>query len=169
MKTTWSVVVVYEDNSARERAVQFCDNLVKRFWSQGEFEVQWCSFGWLKQTSSQLTSEEKAAEADVLVFAARPEGELPVEVATWFENWLHQRGDREGALVDLVAPLTSHKSAYLMHVAHRGGMDYLTGLPQSIGQPIPDSLEYFTERAQEVGGVLEEILHQPEAQVRVRH
>ena len=33
-KAAWSVVVVYEDAVARERAVTFCDQLVTRFWAK---------------------------------------------------------------------------------------------------------------------------------------
>jgi hypothetical protein len=40
-------------------------------------------------------------------------------------------------------------------------MDYLTEVPQEIAQPIPDSLESFSERAQYMTSVLDEILHKP--------
>jgi hypothetical protein len=40
-------------------------------------------------------------------------------------------------------------------------MDYLTEVPQEITQPIPNSLESFSERAQQVTSVLREILHKP--------
>jgi hypothetical protein len=169
MKTTWSILAIYDDDGTRETAVQFCDGLVKRFWNQGEFDVAWVPFELLKEGLGKHNSAEKAAQADLLVFAAHPQSELPVEITGWIETWLPQRGDREGTLVDLVVPAGCATNTYLRSVAHRGGMDYLTELPQSIIEPMPDSLEFFTARAQEVSGVLEEILHQPEAQVRVRH
>ena len=43
-KVTWSVVVVYEDGAARERAVGFCDQLVSRFWGKCEFDLSWWPF-----------------------------------------------------------------------------------------------------------------------------
>jgi len=40
-------------------------------------------------------------------------------------------------------------------------MDYLTDVPPEITRPIPDSLESFSERAQQITSVLDEILRKP--------
>ena len=48
-KTACSVVVVYEDATARERALTFCDQLVGRFWAKCEFDVSWWTFDLLDQ------------------------------------------------------------------------------------------------------------------------
>jgi hypothetical protein len=90
---------------------------------------------------------------------------------TWVESWLQRRGDREGALMDLAesGAEKSPKHIYLRSVAHRGGMDYLTEMPCSTVESIPDSLEYCTERARRVTGVLEEILaHQPSSRTHIQ-
>ena len=41
MKANWSVVIIYEDLPTREEAVKFSDGLVRRFWSEFEFDVGW--------------------------------------------------------------------------------------------------------------------------------
>ena len=41
-----------------------------------------------------------------------------------------------------------------------GAMDYLTEVPQDISRSIPDSLDSYTERADQVTGLLANILQQ---------
>jgi hypothetical protein len=167
MKATWSVVMVYEDNEAREAALAFCDRLVERFWKQFGFDTSWWSFEMLQEADGARTAARHSAEADLIVVAARPEGEMPAHIQSWIESWLDHRCDREGALVGLLGqgPAQSGAAAgrdlYLRQVAHRGGLDYLTKVPQSISEPIPDSLDSYSERAGEITSVLDEILHQP--------
>ena len=61
-KAAWSVVVVYEDPAARERAVGFCDQLVSRFWARFEFDVSWWSFALLEEADgSQGSGREGSA------------------------------------------------------------------------------------------------------------
>jgi hypothetical protein len=167
MKANLSVVVVYEDNVVRERAVGFCDHLVGRFWATCGFDVNWWSFGLLQESLGAGASAEKAAAADLIIFAAQSGEEMPVHVRAWVESWLDRRGDREGALVGLVehsggaSTGAADKQVYLRNIAHRSGMDYLTEVPQNILDLIPESLESYTDRAHQVTGVLDEILHHP--------
>ena len=163
-KETWPVVVVYEDNRAREEAVRFCDELVKRYWASHDFEVSWCSFETLGETVPALDAAEKAAAAGLLVFATVPEGEMPATVRDWIKIWLSRRGDREGLLVGLMGSVTEagggkeDKHAFLRSVAHSGGMDYLTHIPAALARSIPDSLDWCAERACKSSSVLDDIL-----------
>lgn len=167
MKATWSVVILFEDKPAREKAVKFCDQLVERHWASCEFRMTWLSFLALGDPNAARDAGARIRGADIVVFAARPEGHLPSAVVEWVEGWLANRTDREGALAGLIdgGPIptgwAAQKHAWLRSVAHRAGMDYLTEVPQEIAQPIPDSLESFSERAQQVTSVLDEILHKP--------
>ena len=166
MKSTSSVVVVYEEEVTREVAVNFCDHLVERFWSRAGFDVSWWSFALLEDPGAAWQAAQKAIHADIIIFATRPEGEMPQRIREWIESWLGQREDREGAFVALIdesgagVGAGAGKQIYLRQVAHRAGMDYLTQVPQEISRAIPDSLEWCTERAGQVTNVLEEILHQ---------
>lgn len=162
MKATKSIVVVYEDTATRKNAVEFCDRMVKKFWAECEFDIQWWAFANLEEQAVAKEATKKAAEADVVVLACGPERELPSHVESWIENWVSQRGDREGSLASLIEPDfgATDKHVYLRAVAHRAGMDYLTEVPQEFAHRFPDSLESYSERASQVTGVLEEILHQ---------
>ncbi|MGD0258218.1 MAG: hypothetical protein ABSD29_00165 [Verrucomicrobiota bacterium] len=165
-KAAWSVVVVYEDPAARERGVGFCDQLVGRFWAQFEFDVSWWSFALLAETAAAKEAADRAARADLIVFCATPEGDFPASVKAWMETWLGQRGDREGLLVGLMESGGSpgvgegEKHHCLRNAAHQGAMDYLTQVPQNIARSIPDSLDSYTERADQVTSLLDDILHQ---------
>ena len=165
-KAAWSVIVVYEDPAACERAVAFCDQLVNRFWAGFEFDLSWWQFSQLEEANSAHDAASKAAVADVIVFAANGEGGFSWTVKEWTANWLTQRGDREGILVGLLEPASNagdregEGHQYLRNVAHHGAMDYLTEVPQDISRPIPDSLDSFTERADQVTHLLDNILHQ---------
>jgi len=170
MKVNRSIAVVYENTLARQRAVEFCDDLIKRFWAQDTFDVGWWSFSELEETEASAKAAEMASEAEVVIFAVHADGELAPEVMAWIESWLQRRGDREGALVGLTecAAEKSLKHIFLRSVAHRGGMDYFTEMPCSRVESIPDSLEYCAERARQVTGVLEEILaHQQSSRTRI--
>jgi hypothetical protein len=58
-------------------------------------------------------------------------------------------GNREG-----------QKHHYLRKVAHHGAMDYLTTVPPDTCFSIPDSLDSYTERADQVTSLLDDILRQ---------
>lgn len=168
MKAAWSVAVVYESVKTREAGAAFCDCLVQRFRHQHGFDVSWWPFSLLTDSPVSGEALQKAVEADLLIFAASAHTELPEPVRDWIEHWLLLRGEREGALVGLpvagdvplAGPAQLH--LHLREIAHRAGMDYLTEVPQNLGQPIPDSAEFFCERAQMVTSLLDEILSQSE-------
>jgi hypothetical protein len=164
-KAVWSVVVVYEDDAARARAVAFCDQLVSRFWEKCDFDVSWWPFTAITETGSASDAALRAACADLILFSATPEGDFPLPVKAWIETWLNKRGDREGMLVGLVDPLADpvgqegQKHSCLRNAAHHSAMDYLTQVPQDIAFSIPDSLDSYTERADQVTNLLDDILH----------
>ena len=165
MKTAWLVVVVYEDVAGRQKATHVCDHLVQRFWAGCEFQVNWWTCAMLEQSHEARMAAEKAAEADLIIFALSPERELPIAIMDWVETWIQLRSDREGALVDLSSrdamssEVTGERHMYLRSAAHRGGMDYLTHEPQNISWCLPDSLDSMAARAERGSSVLDGILH----------
>jgi hypothetical protein len=164
-KAAWSVVVVYEDSAARARAVGYCDQLVSRFWAKCEFDISWWSFAVLGEASAAKEAASKAAGANLILFSATPEGDFPLAVKAWIETWLNQRGDREGMLLGLMEPSAAPagregpRHHCLRNAAHHGAMDYLTHVPQDITFAIPDSLDSYTKRANQVTSLLDDILH----------
>src|SRR5690348_11733186 len=102
MKATWSVVILFEDKPARERAVKFCDQLVERHWARCEFRMSWLSFSALSDPNAARDAGARIRGADIVVFAARPNGDIPSAVVEWVEVWLANDRDREGTLAGLI-------------------------------------------------------------------
>jgi hypothetical protein len=167
MKTTCAVVVVYDNPEMRELAEAFCDRLMKRHWAKLNFDVGWWSFESLGGGDAAKIAASKSAQADLVLFAARPQKEFPFHVRSWAETWIRERSDREGSLVGLPTPdqgdppEAAAMRSYLRALAHRAGMDYLTEIPEELVRAIPESLEVFAQRANQVTDVLDEILHHP--------
>ncbi|HVY69950.1 MAG TPA: hypothetical protein VHH73_08475 [Verrucomicrobiae bacterium] len=156
-----TVVVIYEDSALRERAMQFCERLAS---DTPGIDMDWWSFQLLGHPTMAQTAVERAAGAEVVVFALGARGDLPDEIKLWIEKWLNKRGEREGALVGLLRQeegmhgVASFREIYLRHIARRGGMDYLSHVAPTILHAIPDSLDSYNERAGRMTSVLDSIL-----------
>jgi hypothetical protein len=161
MKATWRIAVVYEDSKARATAVQLCDLLVERFWSLYSFDLSWWSFDDLKREHVANEAAGSAAGVDLLIFSAHPETNVPPDMERWNDTWLSLRNRREGWLLGLVGQGNGAeaKHDYLRKAAHHAGMDYLMELPEDLPHRFSDSMESYTERARQMSGVLEQILH----------
>ena len=156
MKAKWSVAVIYEDTGAQDAAVAFCDELVKRFWAEHSFEVTWWPFARLEESQIAADAKRKAAEAHLVVFATgKP---IPLHILHWTEQWIAERNQLEGALVGLpCGDASAELHCFLRRLAHRAGMDFLTRVPQTL-RLAPESPEACTQRAHQVGSVLDSIL-----------
>jgi len=163
-RATKSVVVIYEDSALRERAMQFCELLSAE--TPG-LEMDWWSFQLLHHHSMAHSAVDRAAAADVVIFAMVSRGDLPEEIKLWIERWLNKRGQREGALVGLLHReegwhgTASFREIYLRHAARRSGMDYLSHSAPTILHAIPDSLDSYNDRAVQMTSVLDRILQEP--------
>jgi hypothetical protein len=165
MKTNWSVLSFYEDGEARQLAVQFCDGLVQRFWSESAFDLSWCDWAGLAHPLSANEAGKKALQADLIVVALNASGTIPLAARNWLERAVQNRGAREGVLVGLPGadPGCDAKTAatqmYLRKLAHQAGMDFLTAVPQSLPVRVPDSTDAYNQRASQVTSVLDKILN----------
>ena len=159
------VVVVYETSAIREHAVRFCERLAQENASTALSEMNWWSFHLLSDPVSANDAVQKAAGADVIVFAMKAGGDLPDEIKLWIEKWLNKRGEREGALFGLLAreegpyEVAAFREIYLRNIALRAGMDYLSHAAPTASRAMPDSLDSFNRRAGQVTSVLNNILH----------
>lgn len=164
-KETWFVVVLYDDTATRQRAMEVCDLLARRFWSEVELKFHWWRTDFLEDAGMAATAADNSRNADFVVVCVVPDGDLSPEVKRWFEAWTTRREGREGALIDLIAGsgtsslAAHHKKLFLREVAHRAGMDYLTSFPPVINRSLPDSCESATQRATQMTSVLDGILH----------
>src|SRR3954471_8726245 len=104
MKTISPIIVVYENSDCRADAVNFCDKLVKRFWTKCEFDITWLSFEDLTDKPLFQAATDKAASASLIIFSMHPGCEISMTVRAWVEAWVSQREEREGSIVALHDP-----------------------------------------------------------------
>ncbi len=163
-KERWLALVVCEDELAHARALSICENLTRRFWGEIEFALSWWLFTNLECAVNAEEAAHVAMEADMIFLATQPHGDFPEKVISWIETWAKRRGDREGALVwitgDESAPSGGPRQLYLRQVAHRAGMDFLSEIPESPAPALPESPEWFANRARAMGTVMDGILKQ---------
>jgi len=162
-----SALVVYEDAITRNRAMDICDRLVRKFWSDMEFVFSWWRSDFLRDAQFATEAARVAAGSDLIFFSAHAGRELPSYVETWIETWLPERGKRNGVLVAMIGTVDDQIKGltpihvYLREVAQRANMDYL---PQVVDAPLNQlnaSIETITRRAEKVTSLLDGILHRP--------
>ena len=160
-----SVIVLYENPAARELAAGFCEKFARESCADAGLGVNWYSFEDLTVPASMEAAADVAVGADLLAFSVTASGDLPAAIKLWTEIWRRRRGQREGWVVGLVLEdgtelrrVAGLKEIYLRHLAHRAGMDYLSHFPAKILKAIPDSLDSFNRRAEQITQVLDEIL-----------
>jgi hypothetical protein len=161
---TCSVVILSEDEIQRDRAQKFCNALTDRFWTQCEFDIAWFTFADLADMKKSAASAHGAGATDVVVVACAPGEKMPTDIHLWVEQWISHRCDREGSLVSLVdntADCGSGREVYLRNVARRGGLDFLTWVPDTLLGALPENTDSVCERATRISGILEDILRKP--------
>ncbi len=163
-----SGVVIYEDRTTRDRAIQLCDGLVRSFWSDLHMEFTWWKFDYLCDIEISRIAVEAAAHADLVLFSAHARRQLPPAVESWIESWLRRRETRSAVLVALIGLANdqiqglSPIHTYLREVAERAQMDYLPHVLYSGAERGDISTAAIADRAEKVTAVLDGILqHNP--------
>ena len=161
----WSVVVLCENSALYGYARAACEQMAKKYPIGAEFQFRWWLFDDLTDSQERLAAIGAAASADMIVFAVSSEGELPEMIKAWVEEWLFERGGREGTIVGLFPDTgeicTTRKYCYLRQIACRGQMDFMSALPAILPSKLPDNFDWVSRRAGEVTSVLNEILRGP--------
>jgi hypothetical protein len=130
-----TVVVIYDDNATRTRALAACDYLVGQFWENVELDFHWWRTDFLNDPYIARAAAHHAVAADFLIVCLKEPGGRPAALEAWFESWVGKRSNREGALIDLTAATVADRSSstrrnFLRDVARVGMFDYLTAGPE---------------------------------------
>jgi len=166
-KEICTVVVVYQDGATRQRAMDACDFLMEKLWSEVEFNFHWWRTDFLEQPAMAQTAAEEAAGADFLIVCSNSEYPLSPALKRWFESWVEMRQGRDGALLDLMESgvaeaATSHATGtFLRGIARRATLDYFTTAQETLMGTLPASYEEVDQRASQMSSVLDDILNQP--------
>lgn len=146
-----TIVVLYDGDATRARALTACDFLVNQFWQDVELEFHWWRTDFLRDETLATVASKNAMAADFLIVCLDPHREIAPALESWFEGWVENRSGREGALVDLTCDSRSNGELtliqiFLREVCQRGSFDYLTAIlgdgriPKTDNQP---AKEYF--------------------------
>jgi len=138
-----TIVVLYDDDATRARAMAACDYLVRQFWHEIELKFHWWRTDFLQDMSLASLAADNAVQADFLILSLRPDHELSPTLEAWFESWLPRRPEELGALVDLTPRprggfRDSSREQFLLEVSRRGKFDYLTAMPGTDARPPED-------------------------------
>ncbi len=146
-----TIVVLYDGDATRTRALTACDFLVNQFWQDVELQFHWWRTDFLRDETLATVASANAVASDFLIVCLDSRREISPALESWFEGWLTERSGREGALVDLTSTLGSPEELtliqrFLQEVCRRGSFDHLTSIPddgwnaKSDNQP---AKEYF--------------------------
>lgn len=135
-----NIVVLYEGDASRSRAMAACDYLVRQFWAEVELKFHWWRTDFLRDEQLAAVAAVNAVAADFLIISSESDREFSLELESWFESWLDRRLDREGALVDLLPGALSGRGPtareqFLHEVSRRGKFDFLTAIPGGTQEP----------------------------------
>jgi len=154
------VVVLCEDASTREKAVEVCEHLTAQFGDEMMFAVSYWKLADLA-AATRHSAAKAAADSDIIVFFTHGD-DLPPRVADWLDLCATHRIKREGAMgVLLVEPISPTASigvllSRLEVAAARLRVDFLPLLPAASGD-----FSGLDDRAQAVTSLLREILDPP--------
>ncbi len=126
---TCRIVVFYEDNWARARAMSLCERLVDQFAEDLDFEFKWWKFKRLGDQALAQHATAAATAADIVLFCPH-NNELSPEASDWLDSWSEAGVNSGGAIALVVAGRTDSEAATkltlrIKSAAVRLGMDLL--------------------------------------------
>jgi hypothetical protein len=156
-----TIVVLYDGDTTRARALTACDFLVNQFWQDVELEFHWWRTDFLRDATLATVASTNAVASDFLIVCLDSHQEIAPALESWFEGWLANRNGREGALVDLTDSTSSQSELplinnFLRDVCQRGNFDYLTAIPDD-GKTIRGANNSSVENFQAIDNILGEI------------
>jgi hypothetical protein len=170
-REVFSVFVLYEDVTARNRAIRICEHLRLQFEPGICFDLSWWKFLFLEERTLAAFASKKASEANLIIVSANPGKEFPWAVEHWMESWISKRTVWPSVLVPLIGSANDQADAvtprhlYLTKVAQRAGMDFLPKKAADTSSEGSESIVEISRRAEARTPILENILnryHSPE-------
>lgn len=133
-KDTCNILVLYDGDVTRARALEACDCLVSQFWQDVEIAFHWWRTDFLRDSNLATVASANAVAADFFIVCLDPHQEVGPALESWFESWLPNRRDHEGALVDLTNTRKLNKDItaneiFLRQVSRRGNFEYVPVIP----------------------------------------
>jgi hypothetical protein len=95
-------VLIYQDLTAGESALNFYEKLTRRFEEDFDFSHLMWSFSLLSDPETLLSAARSAANAHLVILSFTGNSVLPADVKDWARHWVKLGQDQRAALVTLV-------------------------------------------------------------------
>jgi hypothetical protein len=131
------VMVLYEDDATRRRAITAHDQLIQSRSANIDFEFHWWRTHFLTDPELAAGAAEHAARADVFMVCSTPEMGPSPRLRTWFGDWARRRDGRPGALANLTTTSSTDDSAhpasedFLREICAQAKLDFLGSFPSA--------------------------------------
>lgn len=158
-KIACSILALCETPQSRQKTVQFCDELIRRFWDKYQITVTWFTHDELLDPARRKNVHQAAQQARLVVIETTQKP-IPDDVFEAIQKCLLARTLKEGFFAG-ITPENHRNQLLLRNLAHAAGMDFISEVPANIECALPDSPESCTTRAQEISHLLSDILHRP--------
>jgi hypothetical protein len=125
------IVLLHDGATALKGARHMVETIIGKHLYDVEVHRDELSFAEVMHPELRAETTQIAAGCDVLVFATVDGSHLPGAIATWLENWLEMRPEKETALLSIVGTKagvvsTSSVEDYLRHVAATHGISFFS-------------------------------------------
>ncbi|MCI0352199.1 MAG: hypothetical protein L0Z53_22495, partial [Acidobacteriales bacterium] len=133
-----TVLVVYEDDASRERAMRAEAQLAQNLSSSVNVRFSWWKLKLFFHPRIMQLATEALRKADIVLFAISVGGELPLVARAWIEAELGNRDCHQCGLLALLEtgagglPRPSPAELFLSDVARNAGLDFLSQATDAI-------------------------------------
>jgi hypothetical protein len=83
-----SIAVLYDDAASRGRAIQLCDHLIRQFWQDMQFRVNWWRTSHLEDADVSQAAAWSLRHARIVILAAVNRTEMPERLQRWLQSAL---------------------------------------------------------------------------------
>jgi len=162
------MVIIYEDELARNQAVRIYEHLLDRIENTCRLET----YRWdMKHPEGLEALAEAISVANMIFVTGRDTSGLPAEVKHAIEAGLSLKRVESSALVALLGrgnledrtPSVLH--SYLKDMAQWTGLDFFPGVFELVEKKPASAIEAIHERAERMTPTLEHVLHHPAAHI----
>lgn len=147
---TCRLVVIYDDQEARNRAHSLYGKLRDTFFGEIEFAESWWKFSVLGGKSLRHLAASDVAQADLVLFSLGTSNDLPDGLIEFNEMWVSERNGSRGLLAVLAHPSASVWTAagslenYFKDLAQHAKLDFIsstvTDPPPRFAEPNQEKL-----------------------------
>ena len=129
----FNIVIAYDNGQSARHAIRLVNALAGKFGREFEIQRDLWRFDALALPKMGWLAARSAASANILIIAAEGDGELPVAVRTWLEEWSDNTRPGMAALAALLRERSPSADAepatlrFLRDLAERAGLEFFVG------------------------------------------